>query len=86
MATVHAFEVDGLKLWFWSDDHEPPHFHAKKTGEWEIKIKFLLRPSKMAEVKWAKKRVSAKLLKNLCKLAAENRAILLREWEQRGGQ
>jgi len=41
VANVSAFEISGLKSWFWSNDHEPPHFHVKKTGEWEIKVSFL---------------------------------------------
>ena len=26
---------------FYSNDHEPPHVHVKRTGEWEIRVKFL---------------------------------------------
>ena len=82
MATVRAFQIDGLKLWFWSADHEPPHFHSKKSGEWEVKIHFQLRPDKMIEVKWAEKRPSASLLKQLCRLANKKRTVLLKEWER----
>ncbi|MGO8751006.1 MAG: DUF4160 domain-containing protein [Thermoguttaceae bacterium] len=85
MATVRAFRIDGLKLWFWSDDHEPPHFHAKKSGEWEVKIHFLLRPDEMIEVKWAEKRPSASFLKQLRTLASEQRTALLEEWERLRG-
>jgi hypothetical protein len=37
---VESFEISGLSCWFWSNDHDPPHFHVKKHGEWEIKVKF----------------------------------------------
>jgi hypothetical protein len=38
---VGCIEVAGLNLWFNSNDHLPPHFHASKLGEWEIRIYFL---------------------------------------------
>lgn len=41
MARVRAFEIDGLVLWFFSYDHDPPHFHAKRAGEWEVRVYFL---------------------------------------------
>lgn len=55
MATVQAFHIEGLKLWFWSNDHEPPHFHAKWSGELEVKVHFLSGPGEMVEIEWAQK-------------------------------
>jgi hypothetical protein len=81
MATVRAFSVPGLKLWFYSNDHEPPHFHAKRTGEWEVKIHFLEDVDGMIEVKWQLSPPPAKVLKNLAALAEEHREALLAEWE-----
>jgi hypothetical protein len=26
---------------FYSNDHEPPHVHVRRRGEWEIRVKFL---------------------------------------------
>lgn len=26
---------------FYSNDHEPPHVHVRRKGEWEVKVKFL---------------------------------------------
>ena len=40
MPKLACFEFPGLSCWFWSNDHDPPHFHAKKEGEWEIRVKF----------------------------------------------
>lgn len=40
MPKLVCFEIPGLSCWFWSNDHDPPHFHAKKEGEWEIRVKF----------------------------------------------
>lgn len=82
MAVVQAFQIDGLKLWFYSNDHEPPHFHAKRTGEWEVKVHFLWEPAEMIEVKWAEKKLPSKVLKHLTALAEEHRAELLAQWEQ----
>ena len=28
MATLKCFSIAGVKLWFWSNDRHPPHFHA----------------------------------------------------------
>jgi len=39
---VDAFEIDGLDLWFNSSDHLPPHFHARKPGEWEVRVYILV--------------------------------------------
>ena len=82
MATVRVFQIAGLKLWFWSNDHEPPHFHAKRSGEWEVKVHFLREASEMIEVVWADKKPSSKLLKSLTALAEEHRGELLAQWEQ----
>ena len=81
MATVTAFEIAGLKIWFWSNDHQPPHFHAKRSGEWEVKIKFMLDPSEMVEVKWSKKTPSKSVLKELTSMAKKHRVKLLEQWQ-----
>lgn len=82
MATVRAFGFDGVKAWFWSNDHEPPHFHAKRRGEWEVKVHFLLDPSEMVEFVWCEKAPSKKVLKELVSCAEEHRAELLEQWEE----
>jgi hypothetical protein len=40
MPKVECFEIPGVYCWFWSNDHDPPHFHAKREGEWEIRVRF----------------------------------------------
>ena len=42
MGRVDCFAIDGLELYFLSNDHEPQHFHVRKPGQWMIKVKFLL--------------------------------------------
>lgn len=82
MATVESFEIDGLKIWFWSNDHEPPHFHAKRNGEWEVRASFMLDRSEMIEIEsWSKKTPSKKMLKKLTSLAEKHRGALLTQWQ-----
>jgi len=82
---VDAVALDGLDLWFNSSDHLPPHFHAKRRGEWEIRVYFLLcTDDELAfDVRWAKKDPSTKVLAGIRKGVVEHRAELLREWEQK---
>jgi len=82
MAIVRAFSIEGLKSWFWSADHDPPHFHAKRSGDWEVKVHFMEAPSAMIEVKWANKQPSRNALKELTSLAEAHRAELLEQWEE----
>jgi hypothetical protein len=82
MAKVKCFEIPGLYCWFWSDDHDPPHFHVKRRGEWELKVKFLEDPGAMFELKWGE-RPKAKVLRTIAEKAVANRAALLAEWEAR---
>ena len=80
MVRVRAFQISGVKLWFWSSDHLPPHFHAKRGGEWEVRIHFLRDPKSMLETVWSRKNVGS-VGKQLCSLAEEHREELLVEWE-----
>lgn len=83
MATVNAFQIDGLKIWFWSNDHEPPHFHAKRKGEWEVKVCFMLDQAEMIEVMaWSKRRPTKTMLKSLTASAAKHRVELLKQWQE----
>lgn len=81
MATVTAFQISRLKIWFWSNDHEPPHFHVKRRGEWEVKVSFMLAPDEMIEI-LGSGRPSKKELKALTQLAVEHRLELLEQWQQ----
>ena len=82
MAKVTAFEIPGLATWFWSMDHEPPHFHAKRAGEWEVRVRFLLDSSEMIEVVWNKAPLNARLRRQLVSLAESHRGELLAQWDQ----
>ena len=82
MTTVRAFQIPGLTIWFWSNDHEPPHFHAKRRGEWEVKVSFLLDASEMIEVVWCETETSTRSLKEMTALAEKHRVALLEQWEE----
>jgi len=75
---VESFVIDGLRLWWWPNDHEPPHFHAERPGEWEVRVLFL---SDQIETKWGRPRGSR--LKALRAQTANHRAELLLEWERK---
>ena len=88
MAKVTAFELAGLDLWFNSDDHLPPHFHAEKIGDWEIKVHFLRGRDEMFEVVWPEnpKKKSGKPrkadLREIGEAAEAHRGELLEQWQQ----
>lgn len=78
---VDAVVLDGLDLWFNSSDHPPPHLHARRRGEWETRVYFLLCTDDelVFDCKWAKKNPSAKALARIRKSVVECRVELLRE-------
>jgi Domain of unknown function (DUF4160) len=83
---VSAFAQAGLELFFNSLDHLPPHFHAERPGEWEVRVFFLKVEDEMIELKWCnKKKPSKKTLRELCSAAAQARPALLQEWEEKVG-
>lgn len=79
MARVTAFEILGLTIWFWSNDHEPAHFHVKRRGEWEVKVYFLIDVNEMIEVINGKP--TSKTLKQIITLTDEHRLELLVQWQ-----
>ncbi len=81
MGRVSCFLLPGKQLWFHSLDHSPPHFHAKKAGEWEYRVFFLLSRDSMLERKWQFKAISRKDAEALLDLSERFRFELLEEWE-----
>jgi hypothetical protein len=80
---VTSFALAGLELWFNSDDHMPPHFHAERPGEWEVRVYFLRDRADMCETRWTTRRgrPSQGDLSRLAGLAEANRVALATEWE-----
>jgi len=86
MAILKSFAIAGLKLWFYSNDHEPPHFHAKRNGEWELRVNFLEKGEAMLEIKWRKSKktaIPARDRKRLVEMVESHRLEILKEWEQK---
>ena len=84
MGKVEAFEIDGIECWFWSHDHRPPHFNAKRRGAWCYKVFFLLPRQEMLErAKGPRGRIGARDRKALRDLAELHREVLLKEWERK---
>jgi hypothetical protein len=89
MVRVAAFTVQGLDIFFHTSDHDPPHFHVLRSGQWEIRvfidssseeglaynIKFPTRLPKTGRT------LSAKLERTLLEHVLKNRVELLEEWQ-----
>jgi hypothetical protein len=60
----------GARPGSFSNDHLPPHFHAKRKGQWEVRVYFLeSSTSEMFHVVWLKgkeiPRADSKLLEQM---------------------
>ena len=83
MGKLDCFSVDGIDFWFWSRDHMPPHFNAKRRGEWEARVWFMKKKADMIEkAKWSG-RIPRAQRKLLIDLAEQHREDLLKEWEEK---
>jgi uncharacterized protein DUF4160 len=83
MAKLECFAIEGIETWFFSHDHFPPHFHAKRKGQWEVRVYFLeSSTSEMFDAVWLKgrgvPRADTKLLEEL---VTAHRSEILEEWE-----
>jgi hypothetical protein len=74
LGKVECIGVQGLRFWFNSNDHLPPHFHVTKSGEWEIRVYFLrcARENLSFDQKWGERpsrRVLAAILELVLQIA-----------------
>ncbi len=86
MSKLRTFALDGLELFFNSQDHWPPHFHVRKPGCWEIRVFFLSSEPKELDfkMKWPlHKSPSSKEQSEILKQVLKHRDALLQEWEQK---
>jgi hypothetical protein len=84
MGKVEAFTLAGVECWFWSNDHNPPHFNAKRRGQWCVKVFFLRPKHRMLErEKGPRGEISTRDRRELCDLAERHRPELLKEWERK---
>lgn len=85
MATLKCIDIAGIRMWFPSNDHEPPHFHVKRPGAWEYRIFFLEDEPAMFELKWTKTPktvMSRRDRQQIAALVAANRGVIWQEWGQ----
>ena len=85
MGLLQAFQLPGCRLWFFTGDHEQPHFHARAVDAWEIRVYFLQEPPEY-DVKFEVKHISARMVREILELAAVHRAELFEEWERSQGR
>ena len=87
---VDAFSIPGLECRFPSLDHDPPHFHVRRAGEWEIKVRILTTTSNRLdwEPKWPPhfSGPQRSLRRTLAVLVAQHRVALIGEWERKVGR
>lgn len=84
MGKVDCFNLVGVECWFYSQDHRPPHFHAKKPGQWHFRVWFLQDSDAMLERETGPRgHLSASDRKALQQAASSHRAELLQEWERK---
>jgi hypothetical protein len=80
-------QLQGYEIFWFSNDHDPPHFNVEKRGHWRIKVHFTLSTDDHLEFKaiWQnqKRILSGKEQKLLCKYIKINRVHLLDEWERK---
>jgi hypothetical protein len=77
---VDAFAVAGCDLWFNSDNHLPPHFHAE-SAEGEARVYFLREPPAL-QVKWGRRPRSG-TRQALVQESSVHRLELLEEWQRK---
>jgi len=70
-------------LWFNSNDHLPPHFHAERAGDWQVKVYFMRTKAEMVEVVYATraKHPTQRELRDLLVQSETHRVALLKEFE-----
>lgn len=81
---VEAIEVVGLDLWFNTSDHREAHFHAKRSGHWEIRV-YLNETTSSAlsyDFKFGGEPLG-KVRRELARLVSAHREALLAEWERK---
>jgi hypothetical protein len=82
MAKVRCISIDGIEMWFYSGDHQPPHFHARRLGDWEVRVYITAAEDEMLElVRPPDALIKGKDRKALINGVLFHRSELLAEWE-----
>ena len=79
------FPIDGYQIFWYSNDHDPPHFNIEKKGHWAIRVKFTLSNDKNLEfdIVWQNQTrgPSSKEQRLFRKYIKKHKEHLLKEWE-----
>jgi Domain of unknown function (DUF4160) len=80
---VDVVEIQGLKLWFNSSDHTPPHLHVSRRGKWEIRVMILecTEGTLVYDLKWGRSGPPSSDRAQILQAVLEHREALLQEWE-----
>lgn len=82
LTVAELFKINGFKVVIFSDDHDPPHIHSRK-GNFEVKIDISGESAKlMAGEENSRRADDKKPRKQALKIADDNLAILIKEWER----
>ncbi len=79
MARVKAFDVGGVRMIFLSGDHGPPHFHARRGGDWQAKVFLLENRDRMITLQWG--RMKGPDRKAIIRGVEDHRVELLQEFD-----
>jgi hypothetical protein len=78
---LECISFPAWEAWVNSDDHDPPHFHLEKPGEWLVKVRFMQSPPVLEIVYRAKRHApNARERRRIMVTVEEHRAALYREW------
>lgn len=81
---VDCLQIDGLELWFNSNDHHPHHFHVMRKGAWEARIRFLEVTADTLTFDIIRGQGPSRAEREeLRRLVVQHREALLREWERK---
>jgi len=85
MAKLESFAIEGIEMWFYSHDHSPPHFHARRRGQWETRVNFLESSTggMFTVVHLKVKQLPRADTKLLEEMVNAHRAELLSEWQRK---
>ncbi len=84
MGKVATFTLEGIDCWFNSMEHHPPHFHARRKGQWHVRVYFQQAKPRMIErVRGPSGRLKPADRDALRDMAKWYREELLSEWEQK---
>jgi hypothetical protein len=86
MGKVSCFKLEGIECWFNSQEHRPAHFHAKRKGQWHIRVYFQQPKDKMIQRvrdRRLRSRISKADRNSIVDVAELYREELLVEWEQK---